>query len=266
MPGPFPGMDPYLESPILWPGVHQRVITYLSDALNERMPSHYFANIGERVYVVEPNRSIYPDVMVVERPVRPDGKFAGSGGTAVAERCDAPSIVTFPSTEIREGFIEIKRVGDDSPVVTVIELLSYTNKNPGRDRKAYLDKQEEVLFSDSHLLEIDLLRAGPHTVAPVHRALQTLGLWDYIISLHRAEAGWRYELWPVTLRKRLPRIAVPLADNDPDVVLDLQKVLDRCYDAGVFDRQVNYRPEPDPPLSPEDTAWADALLKEKGRR
>ena len=28
MPSPFPGMDPYLEHPALWPSVHQGLITF----------------------------------------------------------------------------------------------------------------------------------------------------------------------------------------------------------------------------------------------
>jgi hypothetical protein len=27
MPGPFPGMDPYLEDPVYWPDIHQSLIT-----------------------------------------------------------------------------------------------------------------------------------------------------------------------------------------------------------------------------------------------
>jgi hypothetical protein len=45
-------MDPYLEHPALWPGVHQRLITYLGDRLNTLLPPHYVADIGERLYVV----------------------------------------------------------------------------------------------------------------------------------------------------------------------------------------------------------------------
>ncbi|GIV17196.1 MAG: hypothetical protein KatS3mg022_2631 [Armatimonadota bacterium] len=30
---PFPGMNPYLEDPQLWPGVYYRFVTYLADAI-----------------------------------------------------------------------------------------------------------------------------------------------------------------------------------------------------------------------------------------
>ena len=38
MPSPFPGMDPYLEEPVLWSTLHQRLITYIADDLNVLLP------------------------------------------------------------------------------------------------------------------------------------------------------------------------------------------------------------------------------------
>jgi hypothetical protein len=37
MPSPFPGMDPYLESPELWRGFHARLITYDAGPFAERI-------------------------------------------------------------------------------------------------------------------------------------------------------------------------------------------------------------------------------------
>lgn len=70
MPSPFPGMDPWLEDPAHWPGVHQALITYLRDAMQPRLRPRYAATIGERIYVAAHHRSIYPDVMVVQRPLK----------------------------------------------------------------------------------------------------------------------------------------------------------------------------------------------------
>jgi hypothetical protein len=44
--------------------------------------------------------------------------------------------------------------------VTVLEILSPTNKRPGRGRRIYEDTRMEVLASRTHLVEIDLVRAG----------------------------------------------------------------------------------------------------------
>ena len=38
MPSPFPGMDPYLESPEIFPDFHDSFITYLREALQAACP------------------------------------------------------------------------------------------------------------------------------------------------------------------------------------------------------------------------------------
>lgn len=41
MPSPFPGMDPFLEHPAIFPGLHERLIAYLSESLQGRLPEPY---------------------------------------------------------------------------------------------------------------------------------------------------------------------------------------------------------------------------------
>lgn len=43
MPSPFPGMDPYLENPEIFPDFHDSVITYLREYLQACLPEPYFA-------------------------------------------------------------------------------------------------------------------------------------------------------------------------------------------------------------------------------
>jgi hypothetical protein len=50
------------------------------------------------------------------------------------------------------------------------------------------------------------------------------------------------------------------------VVLDVQAVLDRCYDNGGYADRIAYRRPPSAPLSPEEAAWVDGLLRGKGLR
>jgi Protein of unknown function (DUF4058) len=266
MPGPFPGMDPFLEHPALWPGVHQRFITYVGDALNAVLPARYVADIGERLYIVQPERGIYPDVVVLEHPSAQPPKEQGGAATA-AVVSDPPWVVTYHQVEMREVFIEILPVADESRVITVIEVLSPSNKAAGSaGRQLYLTKQQELFESQTHVIEIDLLRRGEHTVVVPRERLQGRGHWDYLVCLHRGGQGNRCEVWPVTLRQPLPRIRVPLADGDPDVVLDLQAVFNRCYDEGAYTRRLDYRREPTPPLQREEAIWADQVLRDRGLR
>ena len=267
MPSPFPGMDPYLEHPARWPGLHQRLVTYMSQALNAILPPQYAADIGERLYIVQPERNIYPDVVVVERPTGTPPAAQGTAGAAVAVASDPPWVLTLHPVEIREVFIEVLSLVEEERVVTVIEVLSPSNKTARSDgRQLYVQKQQELLASPTHLMELDLLRYGEHTIAPPRESLLQRGTWDYLVSLHRGGQGHRYEVWAITLRQRLPRIRIPLADADPDVVLDLQTIFDRCYDESAYTRRLNYRREPWPLLQGDDAAWAQALLRERGLR
>ena len=70
-----------------------------------------------------------------------------------------------------------------------------------------------------------------------------------------------YYVYPIQLAERLPEIAVPLLPGDPAVPIDLQAVLDRCYDVGPYRREINYRDDtPHPPLRPEQMSWARGVL------
>jgi hypothetical protein len=267
MPSPFPGMDPYLEDPAWWQDFHQSYITYLQAALNRLLPAQYLARMGERLYVVQQERNIYPDVAVVERPAVVPPLTRGEGGTALLVASDPAWVVTIESVEMREAFVEVRAIRDENRVVAVIELLSPANKAAGSEgQRQYLEKQSELLASQTHLIEIDLLLQGEHTAAPPKVRLLEQGDWDYLVSLHRGGQVRRFEIWPIPLRERLPRIRVPLMESDPDVVLDLQAVFDRCYDEGPYTRGLNYDRELPALLKQADAEWAQALLRERGLR
>ena len=55
MPSPFPGFDPYLESPTFWSDFHSTFINYWRETIAETLPDKYEAGIGDRVYLVEPS-------------------------------------------------------------------------------------------------------------------------------------------------------------------------------------------------------------------
>lgn len=269
MPGPFPGMDPYLESPVHWEGLHQVLIVAMMGALNAVLPPEFFARVGERVYVLEPDQFI-PDVSILRHASPFPGTIASVAvlDAPAAALADAPLRLRAAREQMREAFIDIVAARQPGQVITAIELLSPANKAAGRGREEYRRKQQQVLESDTHFLEIDLLRGGAHSVAAPANLLAAHhgGPWHYLACLHRAGPEYEYDLWPRTLRERLPRVLVPLTEGRPDVSLDLQAALDRSYDEGAFARAVDYRAEPASPLAPEDEAWADALLREKGLR
>ncbi|MBV8077286.1 MAG: DUF4058 family protein, partial [Planctomycetaceae bacterium] len=48
MPSPFPGMDPYLEAPYIWPDFHDRLASEISGHLNQTLPNPYYARLEMR--------------------------------------------------------------------------------------------------------------------------------------------------------------------------------------------------------------------------
>ncbi len=84
--------------------------------------------------------------------------------------------------------------------------------------------------------------------------------WDYLVTV--SPAGWRYqfEVYRRTVREPLPRVSVPLAQPDPDVVLDLQSILTRCYENGAYGETINYTVGPPNPLPESDQEWARERL------
>ena len=86
MPSPFPGMDPYLEAPHIWPDLHDALATELRNDLNQTLPTPYYARLEMRpeLGIIEERivrQRIVPDVTVVRHP-RPVLE-PGTGGVAV---------------------------------------------------------------------------------------------------------------------------------------------------------------------------------------
>jgi hypothetical protein len=261
-------MDPWLEDPLLWPGVHDFLIVCAATALNRSLRPRYVARIQERVYVVRPEQNFLPDVTVeLASPAR-RRKGRPRGATAVADASDPCWEVSLGPYEVRESYVEIRPARERGSVITVLEFLSPTNKLAGSEgRQNYLDKQRQILASPIHLLEVDLLRRGvPTAVASSPDRLLRQGPYDYLVCLSRSGRRDRCEVWGFTMRQRLPRVHVPLAQGEDDVVLDLQAVFDRAYDDGAYADDTDYTVEPVVPLRQVDAEWADALLRKKGHR
>jgi hypothetical protein len=264
MPSPFPGMDPYLEDPGLWPDVHHRIISIASDYIAERVAPKYYVSIEERVYISgqdDPGRSVMiPDVRIAARPGWEDRPFEPGGGTAVGV-AEPIVVTTLFEDEIYESRVEIVD-RERRQVVAVIEVLSPANKVLGsRGRVSFEEKREEVMHSPSHFVEIDLLRGGEGV-----RTRETLPPCEYLVHLSRNSKRPKALAWPIRLSQRLPVIPIPLNAGDPDARLDLQAVLTTAYDRAHYDDSINYTREPNPPLPPEWAAWSDRLLKSKGLR
>ena len=263
MPSPFPGMDPYLEDPRWWPGIHAAIIAQLQMALAPRLRPRYKVRIEERVYISDeddPGRpTLIPDVRILEAgPRRRGSRRSPENGSEIAPSLTA---TTMTIEEVHETFLKISRIGDDR-LVTWVELLSPTNKIGGsKGRQDYLEKRGEVMRSSANLVEIDLLRAGKRFAYPA-----TFPPCDYLIHVSKESTRPKGSLWPFKLEEPMPVFGLALAAGDPDLPVDLRPILDAVYDLGTYDDDLDYNADPTPPLSKKQSAWADTMLRGKGLR
>jgi hypothetical protein len=255
---PFPGMNPYLELPSMWPDVHGSLTLTIREQLQPLISPRYAAvltpYIAYEAIDIATSRMMVPDVGVFEEPGRPSPQE----GVAIAP-APLTGLIEVPTRYYR---IEIVTVGDER-LVTVIEILSPANKRPGANAAdAYERKRQDVLQSAAHLLEIDLLRGGrrPSLVTPLPAA-------PYFLMLSRVQRRPEVEIWPLSLRAAIPIVPVPLAGADPDVPLDLTAALQRIYANARYDLRIDYtQPPPPPELAPDDAAWLAAHLQAAGVR
>jgi hypothetical protein len=168
--------------------------------------------------------------------------------------------------QIRESYLEVRKTVTQE-VVATLEVLSPSNKRPGNGRREYEEKRLRTLGTRTHLVEIDLLRAwDPFPMWPLGQPATGALPGDYRIVVARGDQRPWADLYAFGVRDVIPSFPLPLQPGDDAVPVHLQALFDAVYDRGRYGQQVDYRSEPVPPLGVEDSAWAEALLREQGRR
>jgi hypothetical protein len=248
MPSPFPGMDPYLESPLDWHSFHTDLIVEICRNLQPQLSPTYVARSEQRIVLGALEIQMRPDVHVHESGIGGPSRGTSRGGAAVLEEIEVPDLT------VPQRYVVIRNARGQE-VITVVEVLSPWNK-AGEGLRDYRENQRELLLSDASLVEIDLLRRGQHAIALPERLTPPS---DYRVCVHRARRSG-FGLSRFGVREPLPTIPIPLRGDDPDVLLDLQHVFTTCYHSGAYALDLDYSAPPEPPLSPEDAGWAAGLL------
>jgi len=271
-------MDPYLEAPDIWPDLHEALAGEMRAELNLLLPQPYYARLEVRpeVGIVDDAgtaRRIVPDVAVI----KPSDAPTVPATVTVSERratLSASVEVIIASEALRHQLVEIRDASRGHQLITLIEIVSPSNKRAGVDRRAYLRKQREVLERDASFVEIDLLRAGERLLPNAELEAYLGGLAPqpaYLVLVNRAwcrrGVEMAYQLFAVSLREVLPCIAIPLREGEDEVKLDLQWIFNQAYDRGPYRRgAVDYEGAPEPSLEPDDLQWVYQQLREQGLR
>ncbi len=253
MPSPFPGMDPYLESPAFWPDFHATFINYWREALAELLPANYEARLGERVYLIEPEagnkKLIGPDLSITHET----GVKAASTSHSSVTMLEPVTLPLVMIDEPRETYIEILHRPERS-LIAVLELLSPGNKSePGRS--VYLHKRNSLLYQQVHLVELDLLLSGQRL--PFAKPLPP---GDYYAFVARSGHRPNCEAYAWTIHHLLPPIPIPLKAPDPDIHVNLAAVFATAYERGRYSRSIDYSALPPVPLDSETQRWISEEL------
>jgi hypothetical protein len=255
-------MDPYLEGRNIWSDVHNALIVVIRDALAPQVAPAYYVAIEERTYIIEEDMEEFvgrPDAAIIAVPSNAESYSSGRKKDQQSPAFIAQTVNLPFFEKVREGYLEIHDARTHA-VVTVIEVLSPSNKAPGAGRDEYESKRRQVLATLTNLVEIDLLRAGePMEMQPLLKS-------DYRILVR---AGWerpKARLYAFSVRQPIPDLPVPLRHGEEEAVLALGKLLSEIYDRARYDIRLNYRQPPTPPMASKDVAWADELLRAKGLR
>jgi hypothetical protein len=245
-------MNPYLERRDYWRAVHSSFLVHLQDALNGIIAPRYTVDLEENLFIDRSGdgREMFAvaDASLTEEVAEPGTPARGRAAAA-----PVTGVIPVPQPVRRRRRWLTVRDAQHRTVVTVIELLSPSEKRSGKDRVRYLDKRSRILTSSASLVEIDLLRGG--------QRMPTEGLpaCDYCVMVSRRWERPRVGIWPIQLRDPLPAVPIPLREGEAEPPADLRATLDRVYDGGAYAYKI-YKREPTPPLSAADAEWARQLL------
>jgi len=250
-------MDPWLEHPALWPDVHNRLIASIADELVPKVAPRYFVGMEQHTYLNRPGGAVFIG--------RPDIGISRTSAIArVKGLVERPSTVGVGVLEldvevpvkdlVKEWYLEIRETATGK-VVTVIEVLSPTNKTRQAGRKRYQKKRNRILDSRTSLVEIDLLRAGKPMPITMRGPVQS----DYRILVSRGAARPRAKLYAFGVRQAIPVVPIPLLPRDTEPMLDLNAVLHALYERARFDLRLDYASPTVPPLGEDDAAWAQEI-------
>lgn len=252
---PFPGMDPWLEHPVLWPDVHHGLIASLRDVIAPLIAPRYIVRLERRVYLVQSGDAELagiPDLTILRERL------------AAYEPVTSPKLgvyaVDLPSVEeVEIGYLAIYALDEptkERSLVTVLEVLSPVNKLSSDGRRKYFEKRAELLGSRTSLVEIDLLRAG-EPMPMTGNAPRG----DYRIVVARGWQRPRAAVYPFRLRAAAPDFPLPLQRREAEPLIPFNATLHALYARARYDLEIDYAVAPSPRMSPEDEQWAQGLVR-----
>ena len=246
----------------VWSDVHTMLIGYIRDELGRVLPDDLIARAEENISLSAasepPTQPRKADVALLESEAWKEGRtpiWTPEVDEDPARPIAQPILVEVPEPTPR--WVEIQT--STGKLVTVIEILSPANKTK-TGREEFERKVRDLILGGVSVVEIDLIRGG-RGARDVRQ-----GNWPDEPCQILVGRPWNrqvVEVYPCPLRDSLPVVGVPLRESDADATLDLQPLLDRCYEGGRY-WMLPYQEALSPALSESDFAWTQECLAAAG--
>jgi hypothetical protein len=238
----------------MWGDFHGTMLVAMRADLNAQLPEGYAASIELYVWADDVDQRRGSESREPDVHVRKEGSTEERA--AVTATMAAPSTIVLPRlTRKKRKYLKVVDIRARQ-VVTVVELLSPSNKKSGDDRERYLEKRNEYLANNLSFVEIDLLRGGRRP--PLGRECPEMS--DFYAMVCRPWEFPQAGFWTFGLRDALPDIPVPVTQELGDTPLHLRSCVDRAYDEGRYSEGLPYDEALKPRPRNQDRDWIRTVL------
>ena len=111
-------MDPWLEDPAEWPGLHHLLISAAAGNLNGQLkPLGYYVKVDERIWLEEPPNVVRPDLAIA------GASHCQAGRDDRTLRPTKPVTIHVVTEEVHEGLLEVYDA-KGRQLITGIEVIS----------------------------------------------------------------------------------------------------------------------------------------------
>jgi hypothetical protein len=198
--GPFPGrIDPWAEAGRYFRPIHNEIISAMLAFVRE--PLLRMGYVAGRENSLQISEGREPDLYVLRQDAPPERFTRWNYALAAAESLAEPGLIPPDDAEWQALAI---RSADGGDLVTVVEIVSPTNKVSAGEIAAYQERRTRLyLESGVQVVEIDLTRSVKRLA---HNSLTQRHPYHVAVYL----PGDAVRVVTIDLGAALPRIALPL--------------------------------------------------------
>ncbi|MBC8100043.1 MAG: DUF4058 family protein, partial [Armatimonadetes bacterium] len=263
---PYKGINAHLHSDFQhtdgWGGFHSAQIIDLMRALDRKLPAGYIVDNEQSMQI----RDYHPDSGEALKPdarsnIKPDTVIVqaypgmAGGGSALAEAIDTPTrtltataTADYDDQRLYLRAVAIRVLEPDlrfGRVVTLIELLSPSNKPGGSGFWQYAEKRILTLQAGIVLVELDYLHETPSPVPyiPSYPAHDPAAYpYSILVTDPRPTlAQGKAQFYGIRVDQVLPRVAIPLGTGDAAIAFDFNAAYQQTFtSASVYGLRADY--------------------------